>query len=396
MQPYINSQNAKAKLVAYQKASRFDLFAFYRRCIGAFLYLPVINHTTTIIFGEIMSFKRIVRHIIFWLANIALYSSTTILAGGFNTAAFLSGIIHFIILAAVVYTNLNWLLPRYLQTEKYFRYFSLIVATITIGTIALGYAEHYYLNKHLHTNPPITLFDAMYGNAIACSGFVVVTSTIKFTLEAFRQRKRAAELEVTNLKNELLYLKAQMNPHFLFNSINAIYASIDKQNEAARQMLLKFSDILRYQLYECDDDYVLYSNEVKYLKSYIELQKTRKNDNVAITYTFNTVAADCKIPPLLFIPFVENAFKYVTTDDNRQNYIYIEMSATAQNLQFTCINSKENNAPATAKQGIGIANVKRRLALLFDKNYELTIKDTVDTFSVYLNIDYAKLAMPGS
>ena len=72
------------------------------------------------------------------------------------------------------------------------------------------------------------------------------------------------------------------------------------------------------------------------------------------------------------------------------------MSATTQNLQFTCINSKESNAPATTKQGIGIANVKRRLALLFDKNYELTIKDTVDTFSVYLNIDYAKLAMPGS
>lgn len=396
MQPYINSQNAKAIPEAYPKANRPDLFAFYRQCIGAFLYLPVINSATTIIFGEIMSFKRIVRHIIFWLANIALYSSTTILTGGFTTAALLSGILHFLILAAVVYINLNWLLPRYLQTEKYLRYFSLFVITITIGTMALGYAEHYYLNKHLHTNPPITLFDAMYGNAIACSGFLVVTSTIKFTLEAFRQRKRAAELEVTNLKNELLYLKAQMNPHFLFNSINSIYASIDKHNEAARQMLLKFSDILRYQLYECDDDFVLYSNEVKYLKSYIELQKTRKNDNVTITYTFNTVVADNKIPPLLFIPFVENAFKYVTTDDNNQNYIHIEMSATAQHLQFTCINSKENTTRGTSKQGIGIANVKRRLALLFDKNYDLIIKDTADTFSVYLNINYAKIAMPGS
>lgn len=343
-----------------------------------------------------MSFSRVARHIIFWLANIALYSSTTILAGGFTSAALLSGILHFMILAAVVYTNLNWLLPRYLQTEKYLHYFSLIAATITIGTIALGYAEHYYLNKYLQTNPPITLFDAMYGNAIACSGFIVVTSTIKFTLEAFRQRKRAAELEVTNLRNELLYLKAQMNPHFLFNSINAIYASIDKRNESARQMLIEFSDILRYQLYECDDDYVLYSNEVKYLKSYIELQKTRKNDNVVISYSFNTTAAGSKIPPMLFIPFIENAFKYVSIGENTQNYIRIELSATAQKLQFTCINSKENTSSASSKKGIGITNVKRRLTLLFNNNYELIINNTVDTFSVYLNIDYAKPTMSGS
>src|SRR5690242_3497998 len=152
----------------------------------------------------------------------------------------------------------------------------------------------------------------VYDNIIPHFFLVTAGAAIKFMFDQLQLQRKIADLAKEKAEAELNFLKSQINPHFLFNSLNSVYFLIDKNNPDARQALHKFSDMLRYQLYEMNGDKVPVEKEIEYLKDYIDLQKLRKDENYAVTFNSSPDVRGFSIEPLLLIPFVENAFKHIS------------------------------------------------------------------------------------
>ena len=197
-------------------------------------------------------------------------------------------------------------------------------------------------------------------------------------MDELHKQKEAAELN---------FLNAQFNPHFLFNSINSIYGHIDKQNAVARNMLLTFSEMLRYQLYECSSQYIAIEKELNYLKNYVALQQARKNDNLDINFSVCQDVKGFRIAPLLFVAFIENAFKHVSNHDKKTNRIDISFSRTNELLIFRSHNTKEDTTiNSNEHKGIGIANARQRLSLLYPNKHDLDIIQDDRSYDVILKL----------
>jgi LytS/YehU family sensor histidine kinase len=204
---------------------------------------------------------------------------------------------------------------------------------------------------------------------------------IYITQRWYSQRQHVKNIQISQLQTELKYLRAQVNPHFMFNGLNTIYGYIDINNQQARNILLQFADLLRYNLYEADVDWVDLEKETQYLQNYVALQKARSESNLQIDLDISIEDKSIKVAPLIFIAFVENAFKY-STRDNKVNSINIRLHQTGKQIIFECSNSFEDVPQEPG--GIGLNNVKRRLELLYKDKYTLTMKKEQGTYYVQL------------
>jgi two-component system LytT family sensor kinase len=210
----------------------------------------------------------------------------------------------------------------------------------------------------------------------------------KLMVDLLTSQNRNILLQKINAQTELSFLKAQINPHFLFNSINSIFAHINKNNIEARNMVLKFSDMLRYQLYECNNDKINFEKEFYYLNNFIELQQLRKGENLKVVVETKGEMRGFNIAPLLLLPFVENAFKYASNHDDKNNILKICLSMQADTFYFHCMNTKDKiiSKDLAIEKGIGINNVKRRLQLLYSDKHHLQIKENDHFYEVHLKI----------
>lgn len=210
-----------------------------------------------------------------------------------------------------------------------------------------------------------------------------------FYLRSRKNEQIREGLARERLNAELKFLKAQINPHFLFNGINSVYHLIDQKPAIAKDTLLKFSNLLRYQLYECNDDLIPLEKELAHIQDYVEMEKVRKGEDAKIQLKLPEDTHDMKIPPLLFTPFIENAFKYVSNhDDGAKNNININIRLEPENnkLRFETQNTVDGNTVA-GNGGIGIVNVKKRLALLFPNRHDLDILEEADRFVVRMSLN---------
>lgn len=222
--------------------------------------------------------------------------------------------------------------------------------------------------------------------------FLLVTSTLlgfRFLKDRMQAQTMLEDLEKEKIDAELSFLKAQINPHFLFNSLNNILFQIDKSNTGARETLLKFSDMLRYQLYDCSSDRIEIEKELQYIRNYIEIQMLRKTDQYECDLKVSDSVKNFKIAPLLLIPFIENAFKYVSNHSTKKNNISIEMDFINSEFVFSIVNDKDNIQSSTIKEnaGIGLLNVKRRLDLLYGQKSTLVISDVPNKYKVQIKIE---------
>ncbi|QLG46934.1 sensor histidine kinase [Costertonia aggregata] len=205
----------------------------------------------------------------------------------------------------------------------------------------------------------------------------------------FRQAHKKSEKEKQLLiqesfKAELKYLKAQLNPHFLFNGINNVYHLIGKNDTLAKDTLLQFSELLRYQLYESGTQIVL-EKELGFVSQYIKMEKTRKGSDIQLTYTIEFESSAKKIVPLLLIPIVENAFKHCSNHtNNTDNRIEIKIKEVGGKLSLHCSNTFDGVTGKNAVGGIGLTNVKRRLSIVYPDKHELTIHRKNSSFMVDL------------
>jgi two-component system LytT family sensor kinase len=199
--------------------------------------------------------------------------------------------------------------------------------------------------------------------------------------------KRQKELEKEKLNSELALLKNQISPHFFFNTLNNIYSLIIINTEDSQNAVLKLSRLMRYLLYESEQGQTTLSSDIDFMKNYIDLMRLRMSNKVNLHVEFPSECASIHIPPLLFIPFVENAFKYGISY-REKSFIDIRMSTTKDLITFRCSNSivKPVDDSASQHSGIGLENVSKRLNLLFPGKHELKINESASSFDVILNI----------
>jgi len=198
--------------------------------------------------------------------------------------------------------------------------------------------------------------------------------------------RRMETMEKEKSLAELTYLKAQINPHFLFNSLNSLYAQLELNPEGAKGTLVSLADLLRYQLYECNTDFIPVAKELAYLKNYFSLQNIRC-DNCSANLLIKEDCEDLRIAPFLLIPFVENAFKYVSDYDDQENFIKVEVDFVNSELNFVCINTfdvKSYQQTDNMNKGIGLINVKKRLELIYGNKFKL--EEGINNGSYYVTL----------
>ena len=226
----------------------------------------------------------------------------------------------------------------------------------------------------------------IYDNVIPHFFLVIAGAAIKLMIDHNAMQKRLLDTAKEKAEAELAFLKQQINPHFLFNSLNTVYFQIDKSNTVARETLHQFCEMLRYQLYETRGAAIPIEKELKYLEEYINLQKLRKDDLYKIQLLIAEDVKDFLIEPFLLIPFVENCFKHISHFADRENYIRIDIQLTKEIFTFTTENSVEHPAGNLHQTGIGLPNVKRRLELLYPGRHNITTGTNAGNYVVQLQL----------
>lgn len=295
---------------------------------------------------------------------------------------------YLLFIAANFYLAVYYTVPRFLYKKKYLLFVLSLLGGILAGAL-LRVPLAMYLNRHLFLagNAQPGWYAILRDSFINIFFWVVCSVSVWLMIEKIRFQRYLAAVEKEKSKNELDFLKAQFNPHFLFNSINSIYGHIEKGNGTARNMLLTFSEMLRYQLYECNTEKISIDKEVNYIRNYVTLQQTRKEASLVVNVDIDDSVKGFMIAPLLFIAFIENAFKYVSTYDTVENRVEVTMYRQDNDLVFRAMNTKDMHIRTLPEsRGIGIANVKRRLELLYPGKHKLTINDEQCFYEVQLNL----------
>ncbi|MBP1653403.1 MAG: ypdA 7 [Bacteroidetes bacterium] len=216
--------------------------------------------------------------------------------------------------------------------------------------------------------------------------------TIKLVEEISRSVNRALRLERDNLNLEVSFLRSQLNPHFLFNTLNNIYSLSVRNNPRAPELIMQLSDMLRYTLYESNREEVELSKEADFLYNYVQLEKARYGKDVDIQFVYDAESLEgYKIVPLLTFPFIENSFKHGLDTSTQNPWLKISFEVADNTLFFEIANSKGDESlfkhhKESGTGGIGIANTKKRLSLLYQNKYSLSINNSPDSHSINLNI----------
>jgi two-component system LytT family sensor kinase len=293
-------------------------------------------------------------------------------------------------LALMVYVTNLVLIPKLLYRKKYVLFTVIYVAMIFCSSIT----KITILSEVMHIRN-FSVWDdfkvRLYDNIIPHYLLVSTGAALKLLMDYVRTQKRLAEITKERAEAELKFLKSQINPHFLFNSLNSVYFLIDKSNREAREALHKFSDMLRYQLYECGGEKIGIEKELMYLQDYVDLQKLRKDEQYKVNFCCAQDVKGFSIEPLLLIPFVENSFKHLSHFSNgKLNEVNIDISRSNGHFFFSVDNTvdRSTNVNTGPAGGIGLLNVKRRLELLYPDRHELDVKEDDGWFKVKLVIDY--------
>jgi len=284
---------------------------------------------------------------------------------------------------SIFYLNAYLLIPRFIYKKKYLEYALLQIAIILILVFCDWALFELLMHGRNFQFRPSLLF------AIFPLLFILATSTsFRMIRDKMKAEQLIKEKENENLKTELSFLRSQVSPHFMFNVLNNMVALARKNSDKLESSLIKLSSLMRYMLYEADEEKVLLEKEVEYLQSYIDLQQQRFGKNVIINFIAENADNNYNIEPMLLIPFVENACKHGTgMVENAQ--IDIELAAKNNILQFS-VRNKYNIESAEIKDktsGIGLTNVKRRLNLLYGKNHSLLITDKDGWFIISLQLN---------
>jgi len=331
--------------------------------------------------------KRAFYHTLFWImvGSVIFYLGTD---GGYNDKATVMTGINLVFLAVLVYFNLLYLIPTYFQKKKYLTYISLMILSALILS-PLRDITFYFLFSD-DTSAQKSVVDNQILTFVGMLGASISSTLLKIATEWARDQRNVQILETQTMQSELNFLKSQINPHFLFNTLNNLYALTLKKSDKAPEIVVKLSEMMRYMLYECNETRVPLEKEVNYLKNYLDLEKLRQGEDARISFQIHGEVNNQEIAPLLLIPFLENSFKHGITNTIHEGYVNILLDVEEEKVRFEIENSKPETLPQETHKksgGIGLVNVRRRLNLLYPEKYELILKDTPRSYAITLDLD---------
>ncbi len=341
---------------------------------------------------------RIILHIGFWGSLLLLQSYITADLGNSSYRDFSwayrlgkgiaerSGIV--LLEAAVFYWLFFSLIPR---SQKGFSFKIIIelLAGILLSILwyrsLLGYIIYPFVYEQNYEGPLFS-FSRLLSSFIAIYSIVGIAGAIKLIRLRRQQRDREQQLIREKLESELHFLRAQVNPHFFFNTLNNIYGLARKKSDQTPEAVMRLSKLMRFILYECTGNRISIEQEIKIIEDYIELEKLRYNERLKVIFKKNIDQKSQSIAPLLLLPFVENSFKHGASETRFNSKIEINLTLKNYELSFSIKNNKERDLQNNP-QGLGLQNVRRQLELVYPNNHELTIHAEEESFSVFLKIN---------
>jgi len=348
---------------------------------------------------------RIKRHLLFWacwwifMSFLYSFAALALQVNYFRRLplAAVEAIFYLVPHMFLAYTLMYWVIPKMILRGKYvlslFTVILLFLATAFISSIIGVYVLHFIrasLLGKLYIPPPhvhdLDLFSALLAGlrgAITVGGIAAAIKLMKYW---YVKEQRNLQLQKENINAEMQLLKAQIHPHFLFNTLNNIFSYTQNTSSTASRLVMGLSDLLRYMLYECNQPLVSLSKELKMLQDYIVLEQIRYNQQLDISFEIPSDTEEFLIAPLLLLPFVENCFKHGTSQLLEDPWISMNIIIENDYLKMKLVNGKHAGYVSKKTDGIGIANVRKRLELLYPDNHNLRITDEEDVFVVTLKV----------
>jgi Histidine kinase len=286
------------------------------------------------------------------------------------------------------YTHYFFILPDLLRTKRVLRYFSRLLPVIAVimffqvlseNVVFADFAQSDYYKTFSWSRFVSTLWDQM--------SFMIFTGMIKFAADWFALENKKKELENQKLNAELNYLKAQINPHFLFNTLHNLNYLTQTKSEEASAVVIKLSNIMRYMIYDSNKKVVPLFKEIDYIKDYLDLERIRLNNQFEIEFDITEANDQIEIAPLILIPFIENAFKHGVSDKYPESWVKMKLKSTSKEMSMRVSNSVfEDNSTEGEASGFGLKNVQQRLELSYPNRFSLDINEAKNEYNVDLKL----------
>ena len=342
--------------------------------------------------------QRILIHIFLWIIVLLFFSFFFGVHGAnFRTLLLFSAFFLPVTIATTYIFTYN-LIPNYLLPKRYLKFGLYSIYTFIISAIFIILSAFYalviVLDLDWKDQFPVSksLFYIMitiYLVVVIASAFSLLKNNYASVAKNKELKNRILEAQLELKDQELQYLKMQIHPHFLFNTLNTIYGLSLSKNEKTPEMILQLSALLDYILYQTQKPLVKLEDEINHIRNYIELESKRFQDALEIEFNCEEIPSDTELAPMLLLPFVENSFKHGKGTDGKLK-IWISIKLVAEELDFRIANSIQNSSETFTNAGIGLQNIKRRLDILYHDDYQLNIEKDKASFSVILRLNTAK------
>lgn len=328
----------------------------------------------------------ILLHIAFWLVFLSFKFIDYAQNLSVQQALRLIGVQNFFNIAAA-YLHYFLLLPLLLRERKYTIYVFGLLGLMASMIWLRGWAESLVLNGFFNTDYYEKWNIARIANLFwGIGSFVLFTSFLKFTFDRFLLERQKRALENEKLNAELNYLKAQINPHFLFNTLHNLNYLTESKSDKASEVVIRLSNIMRYMIYDSNKDRVSLIKELDFVRDYLNLEEIRLNHSFDISFDIDLDQNDVEVAPLILMPFVENAFKHGVSDKHPDSWVKIVVRVEANTLLVEVKNSVYEKNLQQESSGFGLENVRKRLALSYPNRFTLNVNDLGDEYHTMLKI----------
>jgi two-component system, LytTR family, sensor histidine kinase AlgZ len=293
----------------------------------------------------------------------------------------------FILTVLIAYINYFFLLPRFLERKKWLPYLLEFIGPFALVIIARVVFQRWIVDGYTHHERYFYTSTFVIQTIVITLFITIFISLLKFVSEWFQLESMKREIQNEKLTAELNFLKAQINPHFLFNTLNNLYYLAYSKSENTTEVIAKLSQVMRYMIYDSNYERVLLQKEIEYMRNYIDLERIRLNDQIPINFTVEGSTDDVMVAPLILMTFLENAFKHGVTTTAKA-WVNISIRVAGNELNYVVENSKIEKAMIDngGKSGIGLANVKRRLDLVYPGQYSIQVDDDEARYYIELKI----------
>ncbi len=356
-----------------------------------FLYGTFVAQLSVVMTLFFQRHRIVVLHVAFWCFYFSFFfyqislsrrgEEVNLLEAFYNTVSHVS----YVALAA--YLNYAIALPRFMRHKNWGRYLLEFAIPFALLTFLYVYAKRFQIDGCTHK---VEFFYSQKFIVLTLVGtlfIVIFVAMFKFLEDWFELEAKRKEIENEKLNAELRFLKAQINPHFLFNTLNNLYALAFAQSPNTTEVIAKLSQMMRYMIYDSNHAKVPLRKEIEYMENYISLEQLRLNNEIPIEFKVDGNPDTVKIVPLILITFLENAFKHGVSNNAPDAWIRLHLVLTGTDILYTVENSKLAKANPEPP-GIGLQNVRRRLELSYPGQYELDILDDPDAYAIRLKINH--------